>query len=642
MTANSIDFQAVASSALPHLESLCMELLPGGKKVGREYVCASSDGGKGRSFSVNTQTGNWADFSGTDKGGDAVSLVACVRRTNQKDAAGWLTDRLSLNGFNHAKPRSHAPTPTPPPPAVISGFKVSQSWTYHDAKGRPVGIICRAERPEGKLICPFVWSGTAWKSGGMAPPRPLYGLPDLLAKPDAPVLLVEGEKAADAARNILTGTTWLVTTWAHGAKSHDQTDFTPLKGRKVTMWPDNDAPGREVATALTAKIPGLRIVTLPDGIAEKWDLADALAEGWTASEVSEFLEDAPTELTPEQKLKAERAAELAKKLAARKFDPSHRTPKPTPILTFNGKEIATSNNIIAFIAGKSSGKTSSVTAVISSMMGPVGRDYLGFQGFNPNGKAVIYFDTEQSKYDFEQMQFRAIYRAGIEAPPSWFEAYHLKPFNAEDRRQMVLDRIRAAHTERGCILAVIDGGVDLMRNFNDVDQSSMFIDELMEVTEQTGVTLIVTLHVNPGQKKNEHQEKARGHFGTMLEQKAETVILLSKKIVQGVEEMVIESKDARHGRADSSKIRWNEAKKMLCTVSKESEEDEAELQSKRKLAVVLADAFADSLTTYRSYPELVKAVASAGKWAETTAKNRITDMKASGLLVESNGLYSRA
>ena len=88
-----IDFQQVASSALPHLELLCMELLPGGKKTGREYVCASSDGGKGRSFSVNTQTGTWADFSGTDKGGDAVSLVACVRRTNQADAARALVER---------------------------------------------------------------------------------------------------------------------------------------------------------------------------------------------------------------------------------------------------------------------------------------------------------------------------------------------------------------------------------------------------------------------------------------------------------------------------------------------------------------------------------------------------------------------
>lgn len=288
----AIDFQAIASLALPHLESLCRELLPGGKLTGREYVCASADGGKGRSFSVNTQTGAWADFSGADKGGDAVSLVAAIRRTNQVQAAKWLTERLSLSAAAPVK-KPKAPSaewvcapcpPSPPPlPSKVSGKPRTNAWSYHHANGSIAGYAVRGEDSEGKAVLPLTWCRNSktgaeqWRFQSMPEPRPLFGLPGLLSRPNDPVLVVEGEKTAVAAAAMFPE--MVVTTWAGGCKALTKTDLSPLSGRQVVYWPDADDPGFAAARDFTHSVPHTNVVALPGSLPDGWDLADPLPPG---------------------------------------------------------------------------------------------------------------------------------------------------------------------------------------------------------------------------------------------------------------------------------------------------------------------------------------------------------------------------
>ena len=60
----NFDFEGLANTLLGQAEMLVYEWLPGGKREGHEYRCATENGGKGRSFSVNLQTGKWAEFNG--------------------------------------------------------------------------------------------------------------------------------------------------------------------------------------------------------------------------------------------------------------------------------------------------------------------------------------------------------------------------------------------------------------------------------------------------------------------------------------------------------------------------------------------------------------------------------------------------
>jgi DNA primase len=81
---------------------------------------------------------------------------------------------------------------------------------------------------------------------------------------------------------------YVTTTTLNGARSSHKTDFTPLAGRTVWLWPDTDEPGRKYAEAVAelASKAGAREVKLlhvPGDHPSGWDAANALAEGWQAS-----------------------------------------------------------------------------------------------------------------------------------------------------------------------------------------------------------------------------------------------------------------------------------------------------------------------------------------------------------------------
>ena len=164
----------------------------------------------------------------------------------------------------------------------------SHRWSYRNADGSLSGYVCRFDVPSGKELRPLRWGrrrgrvGWHWKGWSGDDARPLYGLAELTAAPDAPVLLCEGEKSADAAATLI-GAPWAVVASMNGAKSPQRTDWTPLAGRHLVVWPDNDEPGaayaREAAALALKAGASAHIVELPDGLPDGWDLADPAPDG---------------------------------------------------------------------------------------------------------------------------------------------------------------------------------------------------------------------------------------------------------------------------------------------------------------------------------------------------------------------------
>lgn len=166
----------------------------------------------------------------------------------------------------------------------------SRVYDYTWADGKPAFKVCRrdANGAAKKTFKQFSLDGATWvaKQTLARGTQPLYHLPVLLTHPAAPVLLVEGEKAADAAERYLP-TGWLVTTWAGGSGNLKGPDLSPLDGRKVVIWPDNDEAGRACGAGLQERVPGALVVTVPVLFPEKWDLADQLPDGFDAAWVTE-------------------------------------------------------------------------------------------------------------------------------------------------------------------------------------------------------------------------------------------------------------------------------------------------------------------------------------------------------------------
>ena len=159
----------------------------------------------------------------------------------------------------------------------------SQLWPYRYADGEVAGYAARWDRPDGgKDFRPLIFEAGSWRQKGIPEPRPLYNLQALLERPDAPVLVVEGEKTSDAARKVFPS--YVPTTSMNGAKAPHLSDWTPLKNREVVVWPDNDSDGQRYAqevAALVLKVGAsrARIVQLPEGMPAKWDLADPVPDG---------------------------------------------------------------------------------------------------------------------------------------------------------------------------------------------------------------------------------------------------------------------------------------------------------------------------------------------------------------------------
>ena len=155
--------------------------------------------------------------------------------------------------------------------------KASHTWPYVDATGKLIGYMARFETKDGKQFRPLVLVDGRWRAQGLPEPRPLFNLPTILERQDALVLVCEGEKAAEAVSKRFPH--FVATTSMHGAKSPRKTDWSPLKDRSVTVWPDHDKAGSGFAQKVAkltqdASAASVRIVKLPDVLPEGWDLAD--------------------------------------------------------------------------------------------------------------------------------------------------------------------------------------------------------------------------------------------------------------------------------------------------------------------------------------------------------------------------------
>lgn len=169
--------------------------------------------------------------------------------------------------------------------------KPSATWTYRGAGGAILGYVARFDAGDGKKVLPLtLWQDGAalrWHWKQFPSPRPLYRLDQLLSRPRAPVLVVEGEKTADAAAAHFPD--MVVVTWPGGSKACGKVDWQPLTGRSVVIFPDADKPGRQAADTIAAILKrsggvGAVVIDLPADLPEGWDMADAWPSGFGAAE----------------------------------------------------------------------------------------------------------------------------------------------------------------------------------------------------------------------------------------------------------------------------------------------------------------------------------------------------------------------
>lgn len=354
MAHQPIDYVALAASLLERAETVVPQWLPSGYKRGRYWYVGDFDGAAGKSANVNLRTGAWGDNGRPeDKGKDLVSLFRRVfGHASMADAARDLMGLPRWREVLQAPPpaprkREQAPwVPILPVPADAPGYREQwghyargvppRHWEYRNQAGELLGVVARFDCSDGtKDVQPLTYCrqddakrGTrlAWRYKAFPEPRPLYGLWRLAGGQPARVIVVEGEKKADALYEALAREV-PVLSWPGGCNVVHLADWRALEGiARVLCWPDADAqrdkktgallpaedqPGlaamRKVQASLRALGCEVDIVdTGPPGDRPGgWDAADAIVDGWTRAQLEAFmanlLPDAVDEPAQEEK-----------------------------------------------------------------------------------------------------------------------------------------------------------------------------------------------------------------------------------------------------------------------------------------------------------------------------------------------------
>jgi putative DNA primase/helicase len=260
---------------LRKLDQALFHLFPNGETTRRQFLIGDIHGNEGESLKVELEgakAGQWFDFA-TGEGGDIFKLWGLAKgwddRTRFPEIISDMQKWLGISVWEKPRSKEHKKREDLGPP--------TGKWDYHDAQGQLIACVYRYDLPNGKKeFRPFDVTAQRY----VAPePRPLYNQPGILQSDS--VILVEGEKCAEA----LMGQGFCATTAMGGSSAPlEKTDWSPLKGKHVLVWPDNDAPGKEYEERLIAflseyPVLSLSLVCLPDDVPKKWDAADGVAEG---------------------------------------------------------------------------------------------------------------------------------------------------------------------------------------------------------------------------------------------------------------------------------------------------------------------------------------------------------------------------
>lgn len=306
---------------------------------GEEYLgCCPFHGERTASFTVADDKGFYHCF-GCGAHGDVIGFLMNHLGVDFQEACQILGgERQAPEAPRYSAPPEDARTiyddlrsadapslPIPGEPLRLWNPKSGRWTTYVPSLVHNYGagrVVVRIDKREGgKETPPIRYAASVgpqgdpgWARWPFDKPRPLYGLGTLPDDPSLQILVVEGEKTADAVRRLLPD--WCVITWPGGTQGARHASWSPLAGRQLVLVPDAD---RKICKAPTGPVPlmvmlpyldqpgpavmeeiaaitaalGCQVKVIDVGIDENrpdgWDLADAEADGWDGDKVLDWM-----------------------------------------------------------------------------------------------------------------------------------------------------------------------------------------------------------------------------------------------------------------------------------------------------------------------------------------------------------------
>lgn len=210
-----------------------------------------------------------------------------------------------------------------------------------------------------------------------------------------------------------------------------------------------------------------------------------------------------------------------------RITPDTNIPVPVPLIKIGEEIICTEGNVTTISGASKSGKSALISWFLAGAISTTGILIDPLEGVeiepNPSGKAVIHFDTEQSKYDHQKKQKTILHRAGLTSCPRYFRSYNIRELELSSYITHTQKICEYANKHFGGMhLIVVDGGADYIQNVNDPEQSREIIKYFGDLAIKYSVPVIIIIHTNPDGIKE------RGHVGSESQRKSESVLRIMK------------------------------------------------------------------------------------------------------------------
>ena len=216
--------------------------------------------------------------------------------------------------------------------------------------------------------------------------------------------------------------------------------------------------------------------------------------------------------------------EILSKLENRKFKRNYSPPEESVIFSISDQAtrkthvIGSLCSFVTFVGLPKAGKSLYITSAIASAF--TTWDIFGMKiNFPPGRKRLAYIDTESSDFDFYKVLDRISSQIICNQLPDNFDAFLFREDPPHDIQQMIENYLINSPE---CSVLVIDGILDLIADFNSVEQSFYLVQWLKQITKRFNLLLLCVLHLG---KKDQH---SIGHIGSFLDRKSQSVLIVQK------------------------------------------------------------------------------------------------------------------
>ena len=203
-----------------------------------------------------------------------------------------------------------------------------------------------------------------------------------------------------------------------------------------------------------------------------------------------------------------------------------------PTLTVDGVGLFALSDIHALKGKQKCGKTTALKVCLAAWL--KGQQFRVASGLKE--PRVLYLDTEQKRSDVKLIVTDVVQMTGL-SPDYVDEHLHVYALRRRDYDQL-LDDMRQLVSDLRPQVVVIDGIVEFVASFNDEALAKQLIHDLLVLSEERRLAIVCVLHTN----KADEDHNMRGHLGTMLAQKAGTVLECRKQDCV----ITVTCTDARH------------------------------------------------------------------------------------------------